>query len=214
MGSFYCPPNSSPTLLDNLSSSIADIKSKYPHSKILLGGDFNCPGIDWEHGTLTESYLSHPFREKLLELVQDFQLDQLVTFPTRGMNILDLFLTTHPSIVLTCKPSPGLSDHDAVLIKLSPLLHPTKQHPRKIFLYNRANWDIICEKLLNISDQYFQLNDTTFGSINENWKFFHNHFLTIIHNHVPFKYVCRRTHLLWMTTEIKHLIRKRQRVYN
>ena len=126
VGSFYCPPNSPPTLLDNLSSSIADIKSKYLHSKILLGGDFNCPGIDWEHGTLTESYLSHSFREKLLEFVQDFQLDQLVTFPTRGMNILDLFLTTHPSIVLTCKPSPGLSDHDAVLIKLSPLLHPTK----------------------------------------------------------------------------------------
>ena len=101
VGSFYCPPNSSPTVLDNLSSSIADIKSKYPHSKILLGGDFNCPGIDWEHGTLTESYRSHSFREKLLEFVQDFQLDQLVTFPTRGMNILDLFLTTHPSIVQT-----------------------------------------------------------------------------------------------------------------
>ena len=80
-----------------------------------------------------------------------------------------------------------------------------------IATYNRANWDIIRENLLDISDQYFQLNDTTFRSIYENWKFFHNHFLTIIHDHIPFKYVCRRIHLSWMTTEIKHLIKKGNR---
>ena len=45
VGSFYGPP-------DDLSLSITEIKHKFPHTQIILGGDFNCPGIDWEYGTL------------------------------------------------------------------------------------------------------------------------------------------------------------------
>ena len=36
---------------------------------------------------------------------------QLVNFPTRGQNILNLFFTTHPSLVQQCKPLPEISDH-------------------------------------------------------------------------------------------------------
>ena len=63
VGSFYCPPHSSDTILDNLQSSIDTIKQKYPHTQIILGGDFNCPGIDWENSTLINSYVSCPLLE-------------------------------------------------------------------------------------------------------------------------------------------------------
>ena len=93
-GSFYAPPHSTDTLLNDLLSSIATVKQMFPHVQIILGGDFNCPGIDWEHGTLTDSYVPCYFREKLISLSQDTQLFQMVTFPTRAQNILDLCFTT------------------------------------------------------------------------------------------------------------------------
>ena len=96
--------------------SITEIKHKFPHTQIILGGDFNCPGIDWEYGTLLDSYVSHRFREKLIALSQDTQMLQVVTFPTRAQNILDLCFVSHPNMILACEPVPGLSDHDAVLI--------------------------------------------------------------------------------------------------
>jgi len=52
IGSFYCPPNSPLTVFDELAQNLDDIKEKYPHSKIIIAGDFNRPGIDWEHDLL------------------------------------------------------------------------------------------------------------------------------------------------------------------
>ena len=42
---------------------------------------------------------------------------QLVDFPTREQNILDVFLTNYPSYEYTCQPLPGISDHEIVLVK-------------------------------------------------------------------------------------------------
>ena len=70
---------------------------------LLLGGDFNCPGIDWCTYNLTESYLSGLFRESLIEFAQDSLLEQIVLEPTRGDDILDLCFTSHPGIIHQCK---------------------------------------------------------------------------------------------------------------
>ena len=42
-----------------------------------------------------------------------------MTSPTRGQNILDLFLTTNPTLVDNVSITPGLSDHDIVLIQVN-----------------------------------------------------------------------------------------------
>ena len=62
-------------------SSIFSIKEKFPCAEIILGGDFNSPGIDWEHETLVDSYALCYLQEKLISLSQD---TQMVTFPTRA----------------------------------------------------------------------------------------------------------------------------------
>jgi len=64
IGSVYCPPNSSITVLDELETTINDIRNSHPSAIIILGGDFNASGIDWKHKSLTNSYVSVPFREK------------------------------------------------------------------------------------------------------------------------------------------------------
>ena len=56
VGSVYCPPHSVDTVLKDLQSCVVEIKQGYPSAQIILAGDFNCPGIDWEHSTLTDSY--------------------------------------------------------------------------------------------------------------------------------------------------------------
>ena len=42
--------------------------------------DFNCPGIDWLHNSLTDSYMSVSFREKLVTISDDMFLDQVVKY--------------------------------------------------------------------------------------------------------------------------------------
>ena len=156
VGSFYCPPHSPATTWEDLSHSVADVKVKYSNSKIFLGGDFNCPGIDWQLGSLTDSYLPCCFREKLLLLSKEAELEQMVSFPTRGPNMLDLCFTSHSSMVSQCYPIPGLSDHDAVMVKFVTSL-VVKQHSCRVFLYKLADWEEIRAKLLSISDKYMEL---------------------------------------------------------
>lgn len=171
VGSFYGPPHSPDSLLDDLLLSIAEIKHKFPHTQIILGGDFNCPGIDWEHGTILDSYVSHRFREKLISLVQDTQMYQVVTFPTRAQNILDLCFVSHPDMITACEPVPGLSDHDTVLITFQSCTPKIKQNSRIVYLYKLADWDKIREELSNLTDTYFDLNQTP-QSVDDNWTFF------------------------------------------
>ena len=128
---------------------------------------------------------------------------QMVTFPIRAQNTLDLCFTTHPNTVLTCEPTPGLSDRNVMLINFQTLLHVIKQNPRKIYLYKKADQDKIREKLSNISDVYFNLNSISPHSVDENWSFFFKNFQQILSDHVPTKTLGRRTHLPWMSAPLK-----------
>ena len=163
----------SPTsALDDLNDSLGHIKLQFPSTYIILGGDFNCPGIDWHTETLTDSYISTLLRETLIEIVDDYQLQQVVTFPTRGNNLLDLCFTSHPDLVQSCLPSPGLCDHDIVLVKFLFQLPPVQQCPRTFHLYKIANWDAIRQGLVSISDEYFLRNQNTTRDVEDNWRFF------------------------------------------
>ena len=78
--------------------------------------------------------------QSLLESINEFALDQLVTEPTRGRNILDLIFSSHPESISNIEVIPGISDHEAVYCEL--ILHNKPEsdnieHP--VFLYNRGN---------------------------------------------------------------------------
>ena len=63
-----------------------------------------------------------------------------MTSPTRLQNILDLFFTTNPTLVDNVSIKPGLSDHDIVLVSVNAKPEITKQVPRTILKYKKANW--------------------------------------------------------------------------
>ena len=129
------------------------------------------------------------------------------TFSTRAKNILDLCFTTHPNTVLSCESAPGLSDHDAILINFQTQLYGIKQNPRKTHLCKQLTGKIR-EKLSNISDICFNLNDTSSPNINYNLSFFAQNFQQILSDHVPSKTLGRRLYLPWMSVSLKQLIQK------
>ena len=100
----------------------------------LGGGGFNLPDINWKDLTIAGSQYTNRLSKSFLEMVADNSLEQLVDFPTRKDNILDIFLTTHPSFKQRCKPMPsiGNSDHDIVLLDTST----TVRRPKRYFLEN------------------------------------------------------------------------------
>ena len=47
----------------------------------------------------------------------DHGLVQLITNPTRGKNVLDLFISNNDSVIIKTQAIPGFSDHNAVFFE-------------------------------------------------------------------------------------------------
>ena len=112
---FNRPPNcvsaeSAKYVVDEL----PNIRINHPNCEFWVSGDFNLPDIDWSKPTI-KSY-QHP-KSMSLELPKlpfYCELEQMVSMLSRGNNIIDLFFTTHPSLIDYCASIPGVGDHDAV----------------------------------------------------------------------------------------------------
>jgi len=128
-------------------------------------------------------------------------MSQLVAFPTRAQNTLNLLFITHPD---SCYPAPGLSDHNAVL---ATQFH-VKESSLNCYLYTNWQTGIIKVKLSNLSHTYFELNRLSSRNLEENWTFFIENFQQIIQDHTSTKTSSTRTHLPWMSNTLKRLIRK------
>ena len=94
VGTVYHPPSSNNlAMLNYLWNCLSSIESKYSNCGILLLGDFNNLDVS--------------------RLKSNFKLKQIVNFPTRAQNTLDLILTNLHEFYDTPvkKPPFGLSDH-------------------------------------------------------------------------------------------------------
>ena len=65
-------------------------------------------------------------------------LEQMVTSPIRGQNILDLFLTTNSSSVDNKSVTPDLSDNEIVLANVNVKPETAKQVSRNALLCKKA----------------------------------------------------------------------------
>ena len=81
--------------------------------------------------------------EDFMDRIQNFNLQQMVTTPTRQENILDLFLTNTPSRVQNTEtlPTLGTSDHDIVFHELHIKIGRPFQPKIPIRMYRRSNWE-------------------------------------------------------------------------
>ena len=200
LGSFYCPPQSPVSVWYDLALCVSQIRQKLPDIPLLLVGDFNCPGIDWGTGGLTESYLPLLFRESLIQFAHDYLLEQIILEPTRGDNILDLCFTSHPGSIHHYKTVPGLSDHDAVIIEILYNIPINKRLKKRVYCYNRANWDVLREEITKISRDYFEHNKNNNRSVEDNWNYIQDNLLKAINIYIPVKFISNSNNAPWMTS--------------
>ena len=85
-----------------------------------------------------------------LEFLGKNSLSQIVDFPTRISNILDIFVTNRPSLIESCESIDGISDHEVVLTK-SLILAQVCPSTRNVFIYCLKLTSITLDRLLNHS---------------------------------------------------------------
>ena len=138
VGVFYNPPGSNIDALLQLRETLAAVPES---SNILLCGDFNLPTINWGPNPPSVS-TSNSAANILCDIVDDFNLSQLVLEPTRLDNILDLLLTNRADIVNDLVVADGLpgSDHDGIFFTLNVLKKRVPTHHRRMYNFKKADF--------------------------------------------------------------------------
>ena len=134
VASVYRPPDTTLSeflsLLQFLDLYLKDAVNDETNDVLILG-DFNFPGIDWQHLSYARTTKDqNASSELLLEFMSDHLLAQCVDKSTRGDAILDLILTNNDRAIGSIKSSSTcLSDHNLVevVMKYNPL-KGTKAH--------------------------------------------------------------------------------------
>ena len=94
-----------------------------------------------------------------VDIFDDYNLVQSVTEPTRHDNVLDLILTSNPTLLSKVECLPGLSYHDIALAKVAIKPAQSKQKHRKIHLYNKADWTTFRSKRTDCQTKFLSEHD-------------------------------------------------------
>ena len=156
LGLVYHPPSADDRLMINyLFESLTCVEAQFPNSGVIIAGDFN---------KLNTSRLRNAFK-----------LKQIIRFPTRGNNILDLILTNLDQYYQEPeKFSPfGLSDHVSIVIqprarskvpKATFKIKSRDTRPSKRFAFRQYLEQVNIQSLLD-GKESFEDQITTFESI-------------------------------------------------
>ena len=139
VGSWYRPPGSTCEDLQMFREQLDHIRTHHKGNKAPLVhvlGDFNFKDIHWpDRLNKSGSTLSQSDGQILIDIMNDHGLEQLVHFPTREKNTLDLILTSLPGQFQDIHSPDQLSDHDVVSASLKVVVPPIKKPRRKAYLY-------------------------------------------------------------------------------
>ena len=211
IGSFYRPPSSGIADLEALGQSIQKIienRRSLPH--VILAWDFNQPDIDWLENTVPGKQYIKEINFKFLDIINKTSFNQTVNEPTRRSNILDLIFSTYPAQLEEIHTTPGMSDHLAVSTNLNIKNNRTKKTPRKIYIFKKADSTKIKTALSSFYEEFSKLSEI---SVEDQWTKFKDGIFKIINKYIPTKTLKNKIDVPWMTTEIKRLLKKRQRLF-
>jgi len=178
--SIYRPPDKGLDYIELLRKPLEALTHRHPHKPpfIIIGGDLNYPAVNWKSVTTSDTSA-----DNLLDLLNDFYLQQLVNVPTRHSqsvsSILDLVLTSYPASIPDLTVDREFSDH--CIVSFNVLLAPTFTHtpPRKFFLYNRGDYDQLRADLDDFQCSFFEsYPDTT--PVEVNWQKFKQALLSAV----------------------------------
>jgi hypothetical protein len=204
----YRPPNATTDFNVNLRQCLNNI-SLCKSNMICVMGDLNMPGISWD--SLTSN---NDCEQDVCDIFDQFNLTQCNKNPSRSSsdNILDIVASNKPNRIGEIKSDVCLvsTDHyelvfDAHLNKLPKVKTLTK---RKIYMYNKTNWDEVnyhleSVKLLDIIDEYS--NDMDLA-----WSLWVRTVKDILNKYVPSRYVHVKSAAPWIDADVINLSNKKE----
>ena len=87
--------------------------------------------------------------------MNDHGLEQLIHFPTREENTLDLIITSIPGLFQDIHSPDKLSDHDIVAGSLKSFIPPKKKPRQKVYLYQKADYNSMRKDALNFANEKY-----------------------------------------------------------
>ena len=114
--SLYRPTDNNIDYTRDMCSTIRDLHTRFKDNIIWIVGDSNLPDINWKSDSIEGHNYPATINQDYLDLVSDIGSQQIIDFPTRQQNILDIFITNRPSLICKSTSLPGLSDHDVVCV--------------------------------------------------------------------------------------------------
>ena len=170
----------------------------------------NLPDIEWSTNSITKYQYLRQINESFLHTFNVCNLEQIVEFPTRGFNILEIVATNRPNLVSKSEPIAGLSDHDtAVLVDLD--CHAKKLRPkkRKIVLWNKVDSNNL-KNLASSAVNKFLNSYTLDTPTNQRWAGIKN-IVNSSMNLIPTRYTSTRYSQPWVTRDCKRISKMKER---
>ena len=184
------------------------------HPRVIILGDFNAPGIDWDN--MTSDQAEGTFPRVLCDAVARSGLHQCSVDPTRLMegqhpSCLDLVFCRFPNEVLQLRrESPiGKSDHVRLEFKY-PFALPGEVEALSRPNIWKADFAQINEAALNLD---WRVDETL--DVNEHWAVLRRNIETVSKPHIPLVRVRRNRNCPpWINRSTKALLRRRKRAWD
>ena len=130
-------------------------------SHIWIAGDVNLPVFDWKYSCIFPMCHFPELTQKFSDCL-NHGVVQLITNPTWGKNVSDLFIINDNSLIIKTEVVQGtcISDHDAVFVEGNINAAINKQKRRMVPLYREADWDGLTEHMLKFVDSVVYSTDS------------------------------------------------------
>ena len=145
----------------------------------------------------------------MIDIMNDHDLEQMVHFPTREKNTLDLILTTLPGQFQDVYSPDKLSDHDIVSGTLKIFTPPIKKPRRKVYLYQKGDYESMRKNTLEFAKEKY--SDTR--SVQENFDLLTSFIQDSADKHIPSKTSRSVSSIPWITPEIRRKIHRKNKTH-
>ena len=181
---------------------------------VILGGDFNCPDINWDNNTVGLTANDPDVQLAVIDITASKSnlLTQVHDQPTCGSNILGVIFTSNTSLLKSSSSIPGISDHNMVVADFDIKPHTSKQKPRKCYKFQKANWDKL-KTDLEITAKTIQKQYNDNQSADDMWTYFKNSLQNSMDRHIPSASTKKHSRLPWINRPLLRLPRQKKRQY-
>lgn len=179
----YRSPNST-TSNNAMLNDLVEKACKFGASHLLMMGDFNYPGIDWQ-----TSFSDEETEMAFVDKIMDSGLYQHVNEVTRQRgtdepHILDLIISKEDSNIDEVKHLSPLGKGDHSVLTFGYRCYPDiPSKETEIPLYHKANFEKMREEFKRVKEEFDNLSPDI--DVEEKWKLFSKRYDTIVEDNTP-----------------------------